>query len=86
MYPHLKGIPGLTSLSAGSLTSSNLQALCGEADRALDAEVLRLGTLDELLADLLESLNFAGGKSDANFVSFLRNMLDKLSCTYDIEK
>ncbi|KAH8644986.1 putative 40s ribosomal protein s20 [Alternaria alternata] len=36
------------------------------ADGALDAELLVLGTVDELLADLLEALDVAGGEGDAD--------------------
>ena len=74
MYPHLEGIPCFASLSTGRLTGGNLQTLCGEADWALDREILRLGTLNELLADLLQGLNFAGGEGDADFMDFLRDM------------
>jgi hypothetical protein len=74
VYPHLKGIPGLTTLTTGCLTGGDLQTLRREADWALDAEILRLGTLNELLADLLKRLNFAGGQGDSDFVDFLRNV------------
>jgi hypothetical protein len=46
-------------------THRDLEGLGGEADGALGAEVLVLGTLNELLADLLEGLNLAGGQGDA---------------------
>lgn len=42
--------------------------LGGQADGALDAELLVLGTVDELLADLLERLDVAGGEGDADLV------------------
>lgn len=50
---HLEGIPGLGTLTTGCLSGGDLEGLGWETDWALDAEVLSLGTLDELLADLL---------------------------------
>jgi len=50
---HFKGIPCLRTLTAGSLTGGDAQVLRGQADRALDAQLLALGTLDQLRADLL---------------------------------
>lgn len=49
---HLKGVPGLGALTAGGLAGGDLQVLGGQADGALDGEVLGLGAVDELLADL----------------------------------
>jgi hypothetical protein len=42
--------------------------LGGQADRALDAELLVLGSVNELLADLLERLDVARGKGDTDLV------------------
>jgi hypothetical protein len=39
---HLKGVPGLGTLTARSLTGSDLEALGGQADGTLDAELLVL--------------------------------------------
>lgn len=74
MDSHLEGIPGLGSFTAGCLSGSDLEGLGRETDGALDAEFLALGTLDELLADLLEGLDFAGGQGDADLVGFLSRM------------
>jgi hypothetical protein len=71
---HLEGIPGLGSFTAGCLAGGDLEGLGRETDGALDAEFLALGTLDELLADLLEGLDFAGGQGDADLVRFLSRM------------
>jgi hypothetical protein len=68
---HLEHIPGLGTLTARGLTGGDLQGLGGETDGALDAEVLGLGAVDELLADLLEGGNLAGGEGDADLVGFL---------------
>jgi len=55
-------------LSGGGSTAAtygDLEGLGGQADGALGAEVLVLGALDELLADLLEGLDLARGEGDA---------------------
>ena len=46
-------------------THHDLEGLGRQADGALGAEVLGLGALDELLADLLERLHLARGQGDA---------------------
>ena len=65
---HLIGIPGLGTLTVRCLTRGDLQVLGGKADGALDAELLVLGAVDELLADLLERLDVARGQGDADLV------------------
>lgn len=49
-----------------------LQGFGRQSNGALDAQLLRLGALKELGADLLERLDFSGSESDANLVDFLR--------------
>lgn len=71
MDPHLKHIPRLAPLPAGRLPCGHLQALGRQAHGALDAQVLGLGPLDQLLAYFLERLHFARGQGDADFVDFL---------------
>lgn len=68
---HLICIPSLTPLTTGSLPRGDLQALSGETDWTLDAEIFALRTLNELLADLFEALNFARCQGDADLVDFL---------------
>lgn len=68
MDSHLVGVPGLGTLTTGSLAGGDLEVLGGETDGALDAKVLRLCAVDELSADLLEGLNLAGGEGDADLV------------------
>lgn len=76
---HLVGVPGLGTLTARSLTGGDLQVLGGQTDGALDAELLVLGTVDELLADLLEGRDLAGGEGDADLVDLgLLALLDLL--------
>ena len=77
--PHLVGVPGLGALTARGLAGGDLQVLGGHADGALDAEVLGLGAVDELLADLLEGRDLAGGEGDADLVDLgLLALLDLL--------
>lgn len=70
---HLKGVPGLGTLTTGGLAGGDLEGLGWETDGALDAEVLGLGTLNELGADLLEGVDLAGGEGDTDAVDFLEN-------------
>ena len=65
---HLVRVPSLGTLTARRLAGGDLQVLGGQADGALDAELLGLGTVDELLADLLEGLDVARGEGDADLV------------------
>ena len=71
MNAHLIRIPGLTPLTAGGLPRGDLEALGRETDGALDEEVLALGALDELMADLFQALDFARCQGDADLVDFL---------------
>jgi hypothetical protein len=79
---HLVGVPGLGTLTVRGLTGGDLEDLGGETDGALDAELLVLGTVDELLADLLERLHVAGGEGDADLVDLgaLAEVLLRLVC------
>ena len=75
MNTHLIRIPSLAALTTRCLPSCDLQVLGRQTDRATDAQILRLCTLDELAADLLERLDFARGKGDADLVDFLHEPL-----------
>jgi hypothetical protein len=79
---HLVGVPGLGTLTVRGLTGGDLKNLGGETDGALDTEFLVLGTVDELLADLLERLDVAGGEGDADLVDLrtLAEVLLRLVC------
>lgn len=68
---HLVEIPGLGTLTARSLTGGDLEVLGGQTNGALDGEVLALGTLEELRADLLEGGDLAAGQGDPDLVSLL---------------
>lgn len=71
MDAHLVAVPGLGTLTARSLAGGDLEGLGGQADGALDAQVLALGALDDLGADLLEDVDLAGGQGDTDLVGLL---------------
>lgn len=73
MDAHLVEIPSLGTLTARSLTGGDLEVLGGQTDGALDGEVLALGTLEELGADLLEGGDLAAGQGDPDLVGLLYN-------------
>jgi hypothetical protein len=68
---HLECIPGLGTFTTGRLSGGDLQGFSWETDGTLDAEVLGLCALDELLADFLEGGDLSAGESDADLVGFL---------------
>ena len=72
MNAHLECVPSLAALTTWCLPGRDLQVLGGQADWTADSEILRLCALNELAADLLEGLDFAGGEGDADLVDFLR--------------
>lgn len=76
---HLKSIPGLGTLSAGSLAGGDLQGAGWKTDWALDAKILGLGTVDELGADLLKGGDVLGGERDADLVGLLLLLLEVCS-------
>lgn len=51
MDSHLEAIPGLGTLTTGGLTGGDLEDAGRETNGALDAELLGLGTLDEVGGD-----------------------------------
>jgi hypothetical protein len=65
---HLVAVPGLGTLTARGLAGGDLEGLGGQADGALDAEVLGLGALNQLGRHLLEALDVAAGQGDADLV------------------
>lgn len=72
MNSHLESIPSLRSFTTRSLAGSDLESLGWETNGALDAEFLGLGTLNKLLADLLEGGDLSAGEGDADLVGFLK--------------
>lgn len=71
MDAHLEAVPSLGTLTARGLAGGDLEGLGGKTDGALDAEVLVLGTLDDLGGNALEDLDLAGGEGDADLVALL---------------
>lgn len=69
---HLVHVPGLGALTAGCLAGRDLEGLGGKAHGSLDAQLLRLRTLKELRAHLLQRLHFARRQGDADLVDFLQ--------------
>ena len=51
VHLELVAVPGLRTLTARRLTGGNRKDLGGEADRALDAELLVLSAVDEVARD-----------------------------------
>jgi hypothetical protein len=79
---HLVLVPGLGTLTVGGLTGGDLEGLGGKADGALDLEGLGAGTVDQLLADLLEGGNLAGGEGDADLVDLLQSGQEAISIEF----
>ena len=75
MDAHLELVPSLGTLTVGGLTGGDVQGLGGQTDGALDLEGLGAGTVDELLAHLLEGGDLAGGQGDADLVDLLQRLL-----------
>lgn len=71
MNPHLKRIPSLTPLSTRRLPRRHFQALSRQPHRALDAQILRLRTLNQLLAYFFQRGQFSRRERYSDFVDFL---------------
>lgn len=71
MDSHLKRIPSLRTFTTGCLSSGDLEGFGRETDGTLDAEVLGLSTVDELLAYLLKRGDLSASESDTDLMSFL---------------
>lgn len=71
MDAHLVLVPGLGTLTTRRLAGDDVEGLGGQADRTLDGERLGAGTLDQLLAHLLEGSDLARGEGDTDLVDFL---------------
>ena len=68
---HLVVIPGLGTLTVGSLAGRDVQGLSGKTDGALDMKGFRAGTIDQLSAHLLERADLARGQGDTDLVDLL---------------
>lgn len=67
--PHLVAIPSLRTFTTGSLSGGDLEMLGREPDWTAHPKFVRLGTVNEFCADLLENLDLARRQRDADFVS-----------------
>jgi hypothetical protein len=61
---------GLRTFTTRGLTGGDTEDLGGETDGTLNLELLVLGSVDELGANLLEVGNVTGSQSDTNTVDF----------------
>ena len=68
---HLIHVPGLGTLTARGLSGGDLEGLGGQSDGSLDAQVLRLCTLQQLAAHLLQRLHLSARQGDTDLVDFL---------------
>merc|ERR1719266_1777984 len=66
--PHLELVPGLTTLSARSLTGGDSQGLGRHPDGSLHLQLLVFGSLDEVTADFLQRLHVTGSQGDPDTV------------------
>ena len=55
--PHLELVPGLATLSTGSLPGGDPQHLGGHPHWSLHLQILVLGSSDQVAADLLQGLD-----------------------------
>ena len=69
--PQLESVPGLGTLTARGLPGGDPQGLGGHPHGALDLQLLLLGSLDQVGADLLQALDSAGGQGDPDPVDHL---------------
>ena len=71
VYPHLVVIPRLASLSAWRFAGCDFEILGRKANRTLHPQILDLGALYELRANLLQRFDITRGKGNSNSVSLL---------------
>merc|ERR1719378_1507612 len=69
--PQLEPVPGLGTLTARGLPGGDPQGLSGHPHWALDLQLLLLGSLDQVGADLLQALDGAGSQGDPDPVDHL---------------
>jgi len=68
---HLKSVPGLGTLTTRSFAGSNFQDLSGKPNRALDSQLLVLGTINEIVAEFLQVADVGRRQGNTDFVDFL---------------
>jgi hypothetical protein len=62
---HLPVIPSLGTFTAGRPSAANAEVLVGESDRTGDLDSLSFGVTDELVGDLLDSVESVATESDS---------------------
>ena len=62
---HLPVVPSLRALTAGRPSAANAEVLVGESDRTGDLDSLSFGVTDELVGDLLDSVESVATESDS---------------------
>jgi len=67
---HLKSVPGLGTLTTRSFAGSNFQDLSGKPNRALDSQLLVLGTINEIVAEFLQVADVGRRQGNPDFVDF----------------
>ena len=60
MNPHLELVPGFGTFTTRSLTRGNSQRLGRHSHRSFDLEALVFGALDQIGADLFQTLHVSG--------------------------
>ena len=68
--PQLESVPGLGTLTARGLPGGDPQGLGGHPNGPLHLQLLVLGSLDQVTADLLQRLDITGGQSDPDTVDW----------------
>ena len=68
---HLPVVPGLGSLTAGRSSGADAQVFVGESHGAGDLDALGLGVANELVGDLLDSVQFAAAEGDSSSLGLL---------------
>lgn len=83
MDAHLKAIEGVGALTARRLAHTQAKNLGRHTDRASDLQLLGKSLGLEISAHLLEGLDVAGGKGDANAVDGGLLHIDGLGLDWD---
>lgn len=63
---HLEAVPGLGTFTARRFACRDAEYLGGHAHRAVNFELLFLGSLNQVRADLLQALHVRARQRDAN--------------------
>merc|ERR1719400_69273 len=67
---HLEAIPSLGTFTTRSLSGGDPQGLGWHTHRSFDLQFFILGSLDEVVADLFETLHISGSQGDPDTVNW----------------